>query len=71
MQAVRKRFDNKGACTCAHIAEGTCKQCSACESCEYYRPVPQKQDFVQLSPWEYVWGGCVRTNRSRARAFNA
>lgn len=32
-----KRFDSKGACLCAHISEGTCKQCSACDCCDFFR----------------------------------
>lgn len=36
-----KRFEN-GKCKCARIADGTCKQCTVCYWCEYYKePVKQ------------------------------
>lgn len=44
-----ERFDTKGNCKCAHITEGTCKQCSVCDCCEYY-----KIDLQKIQPAQNV-----------------
>lgn len=31
------RFDNKGVCLCDRITDGTCKQCSACDCCTFFK----------------------------------
>ena len=42
---------------CARIQERTCKKCSACEKCEFYKE-PQDQ---YLLPYGYgMWGGQIR-----------
>ena len=42
---------------CARIQEGTCKKCSACEKCKFYKE-PQDQ---YLLPYGYgMWGGQIR-----------
>ena len=41
------RFDTKGNCNCVHITEGTCKQCTVCDCCEYYKVDINKIEPVQ------------------------
>ena len=41
-----ERFENS-VCKCDHIKEGTCKQCSACDRCEFYsQKIPFAEEVV-------------------------
>ena len=60
----QNRFSSDGKCNCALIDFGQCKQCSACDVCEYYRPKATAENTRQLYPWEYYWGGEIKTYNS-------
>ena len=59
----KNRFKLSGACKCVHIKDGSCKQCTACDSCEFY--VREYDETLHLSPHEYFWGGEIRDDRSK------
>ena len=57
------RFDEKGACKCRHIKDGHCKQCTACDRCEYYITSENKHLCCNDNiPGCHFWGGQVRDN---------
>ena len=57
------RFDAKGVCKCNHIKDGTCKQCSVCDCCEYYVTSERKSSCYDGNiPGCHFWGGQVRNN---------
>ena len=57
------RFDACGICKCDHIKEGTCKQISCCDCCEFYT---HKETEISFYPGQYVWGGEVRDSRTNS-----
>lgn len=59
----QERFNANGVCKCAHIKAGTCKQCIACDCCEYFVMSDNNSLFNYGNiPGTHFWGGQVRNN---------
>lgn len=51
---MASRFDMYGVCKCTHISDGSCKQCSACDCCDFFSP--QHEVCLSGVPYGYHVG---------------
>lgn len=51
---MNSRFDVYGVCKCARISDGSCKQCSACDCCNFFSA--PLEDCLPFIPYGYHVG---------------
>lgn len=51
---TEQRFNANGSCRCERIVGGECRQCSACDECDFFVA------NITPIPYTYMWGGEMR-----------